>query len=63
MKDPHPELSSFALRRTTVEGRPAADPSLVAYGRVPEHRILPLIERFAAMLAQLPLFADTFAPI
>jgi len=27
---------------------------------MPELRLLPLIERFAAMLAELPLFADTF---
>jgi hypothetical protein len=26
-------------------------------------RLLPLIERFATMLAELPLFADTFGAI
>jgi hypothetical protein len=27
---------------------------------MPELRLLPLIEQFAAMLAQLPVFADAF---
>ena len=30
---------------------------------MPEHRLLPLVERFAAMIAELPVFADTFGPI
>ena len=30
---------------------------------MPEHRLLPLVERFAAMLAELPVFANTFGPI
>ena len=30
---------------------------------MPELRLLPLIERFAAMLAQLPVFADTFGAV
>jgi hypothetical protein len=30
---------------------------------MPEPRLLPLIERFAAMLAELPVFADTFAAV
>lgn len=30
---------------------------------MPELRLLPLIARFSAMLAQLPVFADTFGPI
>ena len=30
---------------------------------MPEHRLLPLVERFAAILAELPVFADTFGPI
>jgi hypothetical protein len=30
---------------------------------MPELRLLPLIERFATMLAELPLFADTFEAI
>jgi hypothetical protein len=30
---------------------------------MPEARLLPLIERFAAMLAELPVFADTFGPV
>jgi len=30
---------------------------------MPEHRLLPLVERFAAMLAELPVFADTLGPI
>ncbi len=30
---------------------------------MPEMRLLPLIERFAAMLAEVPAFADTFGPI
>ena len=30
---------------------------------MPEVRLRPLIERFAAMLAEIPLFADTFGPI
>jgi hypothetical protein len=28
-----------------------------------EHRLRPLIDRFAAMLAEAPVFADTFGPI
>ena len=27
---------------------------------MPDGRLLPLIQRFAAMLAELPVFADTF---
>ncbi len=30
---------------------------------MPEHRLLPLVERFAAMLDELPVFADTFGPV
>jgi hypothetical protein len=30
---------------------------------MPELRLLPLIERFATMLAELPLFADTFGAV
>jgi hypothetical protein len=30
---------------------------------MPEVRLLPLIEQFAAMLAELPLFADTFGAV
>jgi hypothetical protein len=30
---------------------------------MPEVRLHPLIERFAAMLAELPVFADTFGAI
>ena len=30
---------------------------------MPELRLLPLIERCAAMLAQIPVFADTFGAI
>ena len=30
---------------------------------MPELRLLPLIERFAVMLAELPVFADTFGPL
>lgn len=30
---------------------------------MPEMRLLPLIERFAAMLAEFPVFADTFGPV
>jgi hypothetical protein len=30
---------------------------------MPELRLLPLIKRFAAMLAELPVFADTFGPL
>jgi len=30
---------------------------------MPEHRLLPLVERFTAMIAELPVFADTFGPI
>jgi hypothetical protein len=30
---------------------------------MPEARLLPLIERFAAMLAELPVFADTFGVV
>jgi len=30
---------------------------------MPEHRLLPLVERFAAILAGLPVFADTFGAI
>jgi hypothetical protein len=30
---------------------------------MPELRLLPLIEQFAVMLAQLPVFADTFAAV
>ena len=46
-------------------------PSLFRQGRMlyeliptmPELRLLPLIERFATMLAEFPLFADTFGAI
>jgi len=30
---------------------------------MPEHRLLPLGERFATILAELPVFADTLGPI
>ena len=30
---------------------------------MPEWRLLPLVERFAEMLAALPAFADTFGPV
>ena len=30
---------------------------------MPETRLLPLVARFAEMLAQLPVFADTFGPV
>jgi hypothetical protein len=30
---------------------------------MPELRLLPLIERFAAMLAEVPVFADTFGSV
>jgi hypothetical protein len=30
---------------------------------MPECRLLPLVERFAEMLAELPVFADTFGPV
>ena len=30
---------------------------------MPEHRLLPLVERFAAMIAEPPVFANTFGPI
>jgi hypothetical protein len=30
---------------------------------MPEHRLIPLVERFAAMIAELPVFADTFGPV
>ena len=30
---------------------------------MPEPRLLPLVERFAAMLAEIPLFADTFGAV
>ncbi len=30
---------------------------------MPEHRLLPLVKQFAAMLAELPVFADTFGSI
>jgi hypothetical protein len=30
---------------------------------MPEHRLLPLVERFAAILAEIPVFADTFGPV
>src|SRR4029453_12688193 len=30
---------------------------------MPELRLMPLIERFAVMLAELPVFADTFGPL
>jgi hypothetical protein len=30
---------------------------------MPELRLLPLVERFAAMLAEVPAFADTFGAI
>lgn len=30
---------------------------------MPEHRLLPLVERFAIILAELPVFADTFGPV
>jgi hypothetical protein len=30
---------------------------------MPEHRLIPLVERFAAMIAELPVFADTFGAV
>ena len=30
---------------------------------MPEARLLPLVQRFAAMLAELPVFADTYGPV
>ena len=30
---------------------------------MPDLRLIPLIQRFAAMLAELPVFADTFSAI
>jgi hypothetical protein len=30
---------------------------------MPDPRLLPLVERFAAMLAELPVFADTFGVV
>jgi hypothetical protein len=30
---------------------------------MPEHRLLPMVEQFAAMLTELPVLADTFGPI
>jgi hypothetical protein len=30
---------------------------------MPEHRLLPLVKRFAAILAESPVFADTFGPV
>jgi hypothetical protein len=30
---------------------------------MPQPRLQPLIERFAAMLAELPVFADTFGTL
>ncbi len=30
---------------------------------MPEPRLLPLIEQFAAILAELPVFADTFGVV
>jgi hypothetical protein len=30
---------------------------------MPELRLLPLIERFVTMLAELPVFADTFGAV
>jgi hypothetical protein len=30
---------------------------------MPDPRLLPLIERFAAMLAEIPMFADTFGVV
>ena len=30
---------------------------------MPEPRLLPLVERFAAVLAELPVFADTFGAV
>jgi hypothetical protein len=30
---------------------------------MPEHRLLPLVKRFAAILAEIPVFADTFGPV
>jgi hypothetical protein len=30
---------------------------------MPDARLLPLTERFAAMLAELPVFADTFGAV
>ncbi len=30
---------------------------------MPEHRLLPLVEQFAAMLAELPVLADTLGSI
>jgi hypothetical protein len=30
---------------------------------MPDKRLLPLIEKFAAMLAEVPAFADTFGTV
>jgi hypothetical protein len=30
---------------------------------MPDKRLLPLIEKFAAMLAKVPVFADTFGAV
>ena len=30
---------------------------------MPEQQLVPLVERFAAMLAEQPVFADTFAAV
>jgi hypothetical protein len=30
---------------------------------MPQPRLMPLIDRFAAMLAELPVFADTFGAV
>jgi len=30
---------------------------------MPDVRLLPLVERFAQMLAELPVFADTFGAV
>ena len=30
---------------------------------MPHQRLIPLVERFAAMLAELPVFADTFGAV
>ena len=30
---------------------------------MPEHRLIPMVERFAAMIAELQVFADTFGPV
>jgi hypothetical protein len=55
------------MTNAPIAGDPLAIPGGQHVLRIDPHnagvRLLPLIERFTTMLAELPVFADTFAAI